>query len=60
MFDYAMARRARRMDSSRFATASVSFAVHIGVIAAVVVPTLFATNALPTPPTMMAFSPRKT
>lgn len=55
MFDYATARPARRMDASRFATAIVSFAVHIGVMAAIVVPTLFATNALPTPPTMMAF-----
>jgi protein TonB len=55
MFDYATTRPAQRMDSSRVATATISLAVHVGVIVAIVVPALFATSALPTPPAMMAF-----
>jgi protein TonB len=55
MFDYATAGPTRRMDSSRVATASISIAAHIAIIAVIVVPALLATNVLPTPPAMMAF-----
>ena len=55
MFDYATARPTRRIDSSRFATTGISIAAHILIVAAVAIPALFATNALPAPPTVMAF-----
>lgn len=55
MFDHATARPTRRIDSSRFATTGISIAAHILIVAAVAIPALFATNALPAPPTVMAF-----
>jgi protein TonB len=55
MFDYATTRPTRRFDSSRFATTGISIAAHIVVIVAIAIPALLATDALPTPPTMMAF-----